>query len=457
MVSRTLCTPLILSLAFIAAACAGDDSTESTTFVGNEFGTEMGTERGEESMESGEAEMEGDGDGDQTGDGDGDQTGDGDGDPTGDGDGDGDPTGDGDGDGECLDLDHDGYGINCDLGPDCDDTDYNNHTVDGCANCKDADGDHQWVGCDIFDEAKPGPDCDDNDFNVFTQAGCDNCRDTDGDNAWVGCDQYGDLKPGPDCDDDNPAVGVGDEKEICNGIAENCAGEIDNAPPNQMCPPEGVDAPNVAPMNGWICDPPAPGVDGCKIANCVEQFFDLDNSVATGCECQGTPRTQSLGACSNAPQGMLGEPVLEGTQLNNLVVGTVPLIDNGVGAGAEDWYWVDFPEPGNPGERPETGIIRISFAQNDNNDYRFQVFRTCNSVPFDGGLVTQYGPGAGNSGVREWWFFDDHPEPVDMPDPLKYNNKTAWPAKVYIRVFRVQNDKTCSSYRLNVQRVSNGD
>ncbi|MFO7564886.1 MAG: hypothetical protein R6X02_19735 [Enhygromyxa sp.] len=463
MVSRTLYTNLILSLAFIVTACGDDVSTDSTTFGNTEIGNETGMEdptTGGEGMEA-----EGDGDGDpSTGDGDGDpSTGDGDGDPS-TGDGDGDPgtgDGDGDGDGECIDLDQDGYGENCDLGPDCDDTDYNNHTVDGCANCKDEDGDGHWVGCDIFDENKPGPDCNDNDFNVFTEAGCANCKDDDGDGAWVGCDQYSDQKPGPDCDDDNPEVGLGDAVEICNGLAENCAGEIDNAPADQMCPADGVEAPNVAPQDGWLCDPPAPGVDGCKIKNCVEQFFDLDNQVDNGCECAGTPRTDSLGACSDFPQGKLGVPgdnntklpVVEGTQLNNLLVGSVPLIDNGIGAGAEDWYWVEFPEAGNPGVRPNTGSIRIDFAQNDNNDYRFQVFRSCNAVPFDSGLATQFGAGA--PPTREWWFFDNHPAAVDMPQPQQYKDNVAWPTKVYIRVYRVQNDKTCNSYRLQIQRVAN--
>ena len=30
---------------------------------------------------------------------------------------------------------------------------------------------------------------------------------------------------------DNAVVGIGDEEEICNGLAENCAGEVDNQPP----------------------------------------------------------------------------------------------------------------------------------------------------------------------------------------------------------------------------------
>jgi hypothetical protein len=460
MVSRTLRTNLLLSLAFIASAC-GDDASrgDSTTF--GDFGNDMSSETADtaEGMEAGDGDPTTSGDGDPTTSGDGDPTTSGDGDPT--TSGDGDPTtGDGDPNGECIDLDKDGYGENCPLGPDACDDDWYNWTVDGCANCKDADGDGWWVDCDQYDENQPGPDCDDNDFNVFTPEGCANCVDNDGDGYWVGCDQYGPAKPGPDCNDNDPNVGLGDAVEICDGEAQNCAGEIDNMPADEMCPPDGVDAPNVAPVNGWDCDPPAPGEDGCKIKNCVEQYFDLDGDYTNGCECAGTPRTGSLAVCSNFVQGALGT-VLEGHQLNNLIIGTVPLIDNGIGGGNEDWYWVEFPEPGNPGVRPNTGSIQVSFAINDGLDYRFQVFRGCNQTPYGGpygsnnsqAMVRTWGAGA--PPTREWWFFDNHTAAIDMPVPSLYKDNINWPNTVYIRVFRVQNDKTCNTYRLSIKREPN--
>ena len=326
---------------------------------------------------NGDETGDGDGDGDSTGDGDGDgdATGDGDGDAT--GDGDGDSTGDGDGDTtgeECIDQDQDGYGEGCDLGPDCDDNDFNVHTVQGCA------------------------DCSDNDM----------------DGVWVGCDQYSDAKPGPDCDDNNQAVGIDDAVEICNGLAENCAGEIDNFPADQMCPPMGVDAPNVSPMGGWACNPPAPGVDGCEIVNCVEQYFDLNSDIHDGCECQGTIRTDSLAACSDAPQGFLG--TLNDGQLASSVVGTIPEIDNGVGAGDEDWYSVDGSSSGS-----QFAQFVVSFDLNSGNDYRVEVYNSCNGLAQDSGIT------------------------AEAP---AYNNT------IYIRVFRVQNNLTCNNYQLRVQRFS---
>ena len=454
MVSRTLPTSLILSLALTSVACGDDSSaTSSTTTFTTTDTLPTETSDSDTNDETDTSMMSGDGDGDSTtdpatatdtnGDGDGDDTTD---TTEGDGDGDDSTTGDGDGDDsdtedmECLDLDQDGYGENCPMGPDCDDNDFYNHTVDGCANCADMDMDGYWVGCDQYDDNQPGEDCDDSFFNVFSDEGCANCADNDNDGVYVGCDQYGDDGPGPDCDDNNPVVGLEDAQEICNGEAENCAGEVDNAPPDEMCPPEGVDAPNVAPMNGWGCA----GVDGCFIQECVEQYFDLDNQIQGGCECEGTPRTDSLGACSGAPQGYLGA-VGESEQLPNLVVGTIPLLDNGIGAGREDWYWVDFEENDANGVRPNTGSIQVSFAVNQGNDYRFQVYRSCEGVAWSGSLtenLQQADP------ALEWWFYDDH----QFGSPI---NNVSWPDTVYIRVFRVQNDLTCNNYQLSVQRLDN--
>lgn len=458
MVSRTLRTNLTLSLATLLAvtACGADDQpSDTSTFTGADDVTTTGTSNGNDEVDESADGSSTSGTDDATTSTDGvdtqttvdstDDMGTMDGMTTMDTSTDEAPP-------ECLDLDQDGYGDNCEMGPDCDDADYNNHTEEGCANCADADGDTYWVGCDTFDEAKQGPDCNDADFNVFSDEGCANCSDNDMDNYYVGCDQYGDQKPGPDCNDNNASVGIQDSQEICNGLAENCAGEIDNAPPDEMCPTDGMDPPGVSPMNGWICDPPAPGQDGCEINQCVEQFFNLDGVVDNGCECEGTPRTDSLAACSDAPQGDLGDAA-EGTQINDIPLGTIPLIDNGVGAGAEDWYWVEFPPSGNPGVRPNTGSIRVDFQQNDGLDYRFQVFRTCNAVAFDQGLATQFGAGA--PPAREWWFFDNHAAAIDMPVPALYQDNIAWPSKVYIRVFRVQNANTCNDYKLRIQRVAN--
>ena len=292
--------------------------------------------------------------------------------------------------------------------------------------CIDGDGDGYGENCG------QGADCDDDDFNNYTDEGCANCMDTDADDIWAGCDQYDENKPGPDCDDNNNNVGLGDAVEICNGLAENCAGEVDPLPPDEMCPTAG-DPPNVT---SWLCEPPEPGADGCKVGSCAEQWFDVNALADDGCECQGTDRTKSIDSCGDAMAGKIGS-VNEGQSLDNLVVGTIP------NTSSADWYWIEFPQ----GSRPTSGIIKVTFAQNEGSDYRFEVFRGCGQDPWAGGLADQFGAGA--PPALEWWFRDT------VSANANYSNNIAWPSKVYVRVFRTQNDNSCSKYQLKVERANN--
>jgi hypothetical protein len=330
-------------------------------------------------------------------------------DPTGGGDSTGpvDPTSNPDPD--CVDADADGFGENCQAGTDCDDNDYNNHT----------------------------------------DAGCQGCKDADGDKVWVSCDQYGADKPGPDCDDNNMSVGAMDAVELCNGIAENCAGEIDPLPADEMCPTNG-DAPNVAGLGGWKCNAVMPGGDGCEIVGCESNYYDANKMPDDGCECVGTDRAKSLDVCSADPKGNLGV-VAEGGVLPPLK-GVIGFVDNGPGNGMEDWFSVDFPEAMATGARPNTGNIVVTFAVNPgdpaNPDYRFEVYRACDGVPFAGGLANVFGAGA--PPAREWTFNDG----AAMANP-NYKSDIAWPEKVFIRVFRVNNSGSCSEYTLQVSRTPN--
>lgn len=314
---------------------------------------------------------------------------------------------------DCVDDDDDGFGMNCQLGEDCDDADYNNHSADGCTNC----------------------------------------ADKDGDNFWVGCDQYGEVKPGPDCDDNNDKVGAGDAEELCDGIAQNCAGEIDPLPPEDMCPTTG-DAPNVAPVGGWKCNPVAPGGDGCEVATCNPGFYDANKGPADGCECVGTDRNKSLDACGDDPKGAL--PALAEGGVVPPLKGVIAFVDNGPGNGMEDWYSVQFPEAMAMGARPNAGNISVSFAVNPgdpaNPDYRLEVYRDCAGKAFDGALATQFGPGA--PPAREWTFVDT-PNPQNPNPNPNAKHDVPWPNKVYVRVIRVNNTGTCGEYTLQIARNSN--
>lgn len=316
--------------------------------------------------------------------------------------------------------------------------------------CSDADQDKDGYG----EGCMLGPDCDDNDFNNHSPDGCANCVDMDKDGVWVGCDQYGDAKPGPDCADDNPEVGASDEVELCDGIAQNCAGEIDPLPADEMCPAGGVDVPNVADMSGWLCKDVAPGEDGCEIAACDAGFYDANKTPGDGCECVGTSRATSLDACGDDPKGTL--PAIAEGGVAAPMKGTIPFVDNGPGMGLEDWFVVPFPEAMAQGARPFTGTALITFAVNPgdpaNPDYRFEVYRTCGGAPFEGGLATTFGAGA--PPAREWSFVDT-PNPGNPNPNTNYKSDVPWPEKVYIRVFRVNNTGTCGEYTLQVSRPAN--
>lgn len=89
---------------------------------------------------------------------------------------------------DCLDGDRDGYGVDCDLGGDCNDDD--SAHWDDCDDCVDGDTDGYGTDCNL------GDDCDDT-----SAAHWDDCNDcVDGDTDGYGTD----CNLGDDCDDEDP-------------------------------------------------------------------------------------------------------------------------------------------------------------------------------------------------------------------------------------------------------------
>jgi hypothetical protein len=134
-----------------------------------------------------------------------------------------------------------------------------------------------------------------------------------------------------------------------------------------------------------------------------------------------------------------------GEMNTEMPTGIIMTTDNGQGNGAEDWYQVDFPlDVNNP--RPNGGMATISFAVNDNNDYRFEVFRDCGAQAYGQGLASEFG--ANSPPLQEWSFHDI----VPGEEQAAYMDNVSWPTTVWIRVVRFQNDGECSTYQLQVIR-----
>ena len=270
------------------------------------------------------------------------------------------------GGGACVDADGDGHGTNCVQGPDCNDDNPGAWTDEGCVTCIDEDGDGWYGVCDAYPDGIEGPDCDDSNGCVWTDEGCANCVDADEDGVWIGCDVYGDCAPGPDCDDANVSVGEGDAIELCNGLAENCAGEIDPFPAAEMCPPEGVDAPAVT---GWACEPDVVGEDGCVITECEVDQVDLDGDGVTGCECESLPPHDQGVDCANAID--LGN-IADNASQQTITGNAVPL-------GRVVWY--RFRGVDSADTSCDNYHVRVHFLSNPGDQYAFSVGRgSCGSV-----------------------------------------------------------------------------
>jgi hypothetical protein len=157
-----------------------------------------------------------------------------------------------------------------------------------------------------------------------------------------------------------------------------------------------------------------------------------------------TPADQ-VGSSCGQNTGIKG-PVAKGESLAALPVGGIEGLDNGLGNGEEDWYQFEFPISLDA-NRPIAGMPTISFAINDGEDYRFEIFRDCGAEAYGQGLASEFGSNA--PPLTEWSFNDVDP---GMFEQLDYMEIVPWPAMVWVRVVRFQNAGECNNYQLQVTR-----
>ena len=217
--------------------------------------------------------------------------------------------GGGDGD-KCVDADGDGFGRNCEAGPDCDDgdrdvnpdaaevcdngidDDCDDETDEGCATgCVDADGDGYDAqspdcasgdDCDDADaDVNPGADevCDngiDDDCDGETDEGCGtDCVDEDGDGYDA---ESQDCPTGDDCDDGNAAINPGAE-EVCNQVDDDCDDEVDEGGVCPQCTDGDGDGYGPGCAAGPDCDDEDPDINPDAIEACDGVDNDCDDEV----------------------------------------------------------------------------------------------------------------------------------------------------------------------------------
>ena len=295
-----------------------------------------------------------------------------------------------------VDTDLDGFGANSEIVWDC------TQPVGFSANNDDCDAEDPAVypGADEICDRKDS-DCDGNIPAVEI--------DGDGDNVTI-CEL--------DCDDTNALI-YWAAPEACSGIDENCDGTPDNGLFTDMCPPP----PDVAVTE---CISGAPSE--CAIVNCNGGFFDVDTTYGTGCECADDT---SGSTCSTA--------FSVGTLTNgNLFyrVGKLPEPQ------LEDWVHAHFPE--NTGRGPGLGSPEIKFTATGNpgNNYRFDVYVNCAGAQ---------GPcGTGTHTANVAWDFTDNVS--SGPNQFSSAHTVAWPANIYIRVYRTNAGNNCDQYELQFTR-----
>ena len=206
-----------------------------------------------------------------------------------------------------------------------------------------------------------------------------------------------------DCDDYRGVTFPG-APELCDGFDNDCNGNVDDAPLNQLCPSH-------ISVASQVCA----GFDGCQITSCAaSNMFDADLEPANGCEC-GTDINFSCGNTSSITIFQQGD--------TNVFLGAGSIPSTPLGDGLPQWHKATNFLP----TRPFTTDIRIYFSLNEDDAYRFEVFDLCGDPPVCASGLTEYS-------------FGDFP------------NTTAHPVNgggdLYIRVFRYRNIPGCQQYQL---------
>jgi hypothetical protein len=150
-----------------------------------------------------------------------------------------------------------------------------------------------------------------------------------------------------------PKIGVGKDPEICDGLDNDCNGQVDDGNGNTLCTGTYPTATNV---QTWTC-----GGGSCSIIACNPGFAHFNGSPASGCECATDGYAKS---CSGTGNGVtVSYP--GGSSTFSGIVET----SNG-----EKWVRINFsgapPAPGN-------WHAKVELTNTGSGKYLMDVFKDC--------------------------------------------------------------------------------
>ena len=201
---------------------------------------------------------------------------------------------------------------------------------------------------------------------------------------------------------------------------------------------------------GWLSQSCTAGVGACARTGSW-----VCNAAQTGTTCTataGTPTTETCngidddcnGTVDNGPSTTCAAAIDLGTLNAGATVFTrtdfVPST-----AGAEQWYLVRLPLNADMNQHG-TGTPQIRLV--GSASLRFEVRSSCAGSPLVGGT------GSPATGLTSWSFSDN----AATPGPAAYTTRNiAWPATVYVRVYRVSAPTTCATQTLTVSRPTGSE